>query len=523
MKTSLTNNANRDWRIANNFRFSNLTEEQFLNACKQYLYSQKHDDNFRMLTSTEQEDYLLKNNVLGFRFLGDKELIEILKNNENIKLVEIFSIISAVSSRSSCASNINLNLSILLNGKDNILLVGVEMMLNQIPTLCSKDKNITLWTINNTIKEILDFDFENNANINVELIDIYEEANNKQTKYDSIICVPAFGLKRHFKRGMCYGNDSSTIAAELLFKHNLSENGTLMVTMPNKVNFSQMETHFRQAFAGNLTEVIELPTGTFSMTSIKTYLYKFNKKYSDNIYISDSIDMLGEKINLQDITNPDTTWDFEKPFKNEDADISFVLNNNHKKLSEVSNILRGKPLSKLAKETNEKEDFTYVDMRVLKDDDIDFLETKKYILDKNLSSDFLQDGDLLIPNKGSSAKVVMYKHSDKNCIASANLIVIRADKNIINPEYLLMYLRSSVGQKLIKGLQRGAALPFISHEDLKGLAVIVPALVKQNELIDNFQGKMKKYKKQLEDAMQCISNLETEINDIICGRKEKFN
>ena len=145
-------------------------------------------------------------------------------------------------------------------------------------------------------------------------------------------------------------------------------------------------------------------------------------------------------------------------------------------------------------------------MRAIKEDGIDFSEAKKYRLDKDLSSEYLQDGDLLIPNKGNTSKVVL----------------IRPDNKQISSEYLLTYLRSAVGQKLIKGLLRGTAMPFINHEDLKGIAVIVPALTKQKELIKNYTSKMEKYKKQLEQIKNDIMQLEQDVNDIICGTKQDF-
>lgn len=522
MRTIGADNRTKELRIKENFRISGLTEEQYINACKQYFYAKRSDDNFEKLSSSSQETYLVENNVLGYRFLGDRGLVEILKNFENLTLTEIYSIIISLFPRSNFACNVNINLSTLLNDKDDILIVNAETFLNQIKTICSSDKKITMWTIDTFIQELLTFDYGNNKNVKIRAVDIYNSQFEEQEKYKNIICIPYFGLKRRFERGKYYGNDSSTIATELLFKNNLADDGTLSIIMPSKVNFSQMEVHFRQAYGKNLVEVINLPAGTFSNTNIKTYLYKFSKEDSDNLSISSSIDTLGEKFNLSEVTNIDLTWDFEKPFKEEDEDILNVLNKDHKKLSEISTILRGKPLSKYAQETNKNEDFVYLDMRAIKEDGIDFSEAKKYILDKDLSFEYLQDGDLLIPNKGNTSKVVLYKNSDKNCIASANLLVIRPDNKQISSEYLLTYLRSAIGQKLIKGLLRGTAMPFINHEDLKGIAVIVPALTKQKELIKNYTSKMEKYKKQLEQIRNDIANLEQDVNDIICGTKQDF-
>ena len=521
MKITKADNQTKELRIKENFRISGLMEEQYINACKLYLFAKRNDKHFKELSTHDQETYLIENNVLGYRFLGDRGLVEILKNFEDLTLTEIYSIIVSLSPRSNFACNVNINFPILLNGKDDILIVNAEMFLNQIPALCSSGKKITIWTINTFIKELLSFDFENN-NIKIKTVDVYNEQLEEQQKYQHIICIPPFGLKRRFENGKYYGNDSSTIAAEVLFKNNLADYGILSIIMPSKVNFSQMEAHFRQAYGKNLIEVIDLPTETFSNTSIKTYLYKFSKEQSDTLFISSSIDTLGEKFNLSDVTNIDSTWNFEKPFKEEDEDILNILNNDHKKLSEISTILRGKPLSKYVKETSKNEDFVYIDMRAIKEDGIDFSEAKKYMIDKDLSSEFLQDGDLLIPNKGNTSKVVLYKNDGKNCIASANLLIIRPNKNLISSEYLLIYLRSTIGQKLIKGLQRGTTIPFINHEDLKGIAVIVLSLSKQKELIKNYKSKMEKYKKQLEQIKSDITKLDKDLNDIICGKNQDF-
>ena len=516
MKNINGDNGTKELRIKVNFTESGLTKEQYLNSCKQYLFAKRSDSNFATMSTDEQEDYLTKSNLLGYRFLGDKGLVENLNDFQEFTLAEIYSVLSDYSIK------IKLDFSNLLRDKDDILLVGGEMLLDQIPAISSGDKKVTIWVIDTLVKELLEIDFADNKNISIKAVDIYKEDGADKTKYKNIVCICPFGLKRRFERGKYYGNDSSTIAAELLIENNLADGGILTTIMPSKVNFSQMEAHFRQNYARNLIEVISLPIGTFSNTGIKTYLYKFSKELSDNLLISDSIDTIGEKYNISDVTNIDSTWDFEKPFKDVDEDVQYVLNKEHKKLSDISDILRGKPLSKYAKETNTDEDFIYLDMRSIKEDGMDFSEAKKYTMEKDLSSEYLQDGDLLIPNKGNTSKVVLYKNTGKNCIASANLLIIRPDNNFINSEYLLVYLRSTIGQKLIKGLQRGAAMPFINHEDLKGLAVIVPNLPKQDNFIKSYKSKMEKYKQQLEEVQQNITQLEQDVNDIICGKKQEL-
>ena len=135
MRTIGADNRTKELRIKENFKISGLTEEQYINACKQYLYAKKNDHNFEKLSSSSQETYLVENNVLGYRFLGDRGLVEILKNFNELTLTEIYSIIVSLSPRSNSVCNVNINFSTLLNDKDNILIVNAETFLNQIPSM----------------------------------------------------------------------------------------------------------------------------------------------------------------------------------------------------------------------------------------------------------------------------------------------------------------------------------------------------------------------------------------------------
>ena len=46
--------------IANNFRASGLKEEQFLNACKQFIFASRTEDAFNSFSYMEKEQYLLQ-------------------------------------------------------------------------------------------------------------------------------------------------------------------------------------------------------------------------------------------------------------------------------------------------------------------------------------------------------------------------------------------------------------------------------------------------------------------------------
>ena len=90
IKNQKTNSKAIEGRIIENFRNSGLTQDQYLNSCKQILFVKRNNKNFAKLILEEKEEYLTKNNILGYRFLGDKHLIEIFDEIEQISLTDIY-------------------------------------------------------------------------------------------------------------------------------------------------------------------------------------------------------------------------------------------------------------------------------------------------------------------------------------------------------------------------------------------------------------------------------------------------
>lgn len=520
MKNNISTTQNKEIAIVNCFRMSGLKEEQFLTACKQYAFALRTDLNFKSLSTMEKENYLRSKNLFGVPFLGNINLIEVLNELDNISLVQIYSYIVYFCEK----SEFKIDIKSFLRNKNNILIATTEQFFSLFLELYDLEQNITLWVSRPLLAELLKFDLDKKSNIKIKQLDMYSFENEEiqPEKFDFILNIPVMGARRKYEKGRFYGNDTATVAAEILFENNLTKNGTLYTIMPHKINFAESEVHFRQKYQNHLHKIHFIEAGTFSYTSIKTYAYEFKHSMAECIEISGIEEGKARLLNIEEILTPDLRWDFEKPFREEDIEIASILKQNHNFLSDVADIVRGKPLPKYAKEAEEDFDFSYIDMKSLRDDFIDYSSAKKYILDKDFSNEFLQKDDILIQAKGNSSKIAIYNGENKNCVASANLIVIRPKKNIILTEYLYHYLKSDLGQKLIKEKDRGTTLQFINHDDLKSIPIIIPTIEKQNIALDKYKKSMKMYVEQISEIQTKITNTNIALCKMFSGQTDSF-
>jgi type I restriction enzyme M protein len=127
------------------------------------------------------------------------------------------------------------------------------------------------------------------------------------------------------------------------------------------------------------------------------------------------------------------------------------------------------------------------------------------LLDKVILNNFAKHNDIVVIAKGSTGKVGIVPSNvpapgKDGWILGQSAIILRVISDEIDPNSLLVYLRSEIGQSLLKSITSGSTIPFIKLSDLKELRIIVPD-VKANEKIS------KKLKKE-EDISQQIKELQ---------------
>lgn len=97
-----------------------------------------------------------------------------------------------------------------------------------------------------------------------------------------------------------------------------------------------------------------------------------------------------------------------------------------------------------------------------------------------LSRYSLRDKDILVSVVGTLGNAAIVTQKDLPAIFSCKSTVLRVFD--INPEYLVVYLNSLYGKKLLLRRERGAIQKGLNLEDLKELDVFIPSVTFQNQI-----------------------------------------
>lgn len=86
---------------------------------------------------------------------------------------------------------------------------------------------------------------------------------------------------------------------------------------------------------------------------------------------------------------------------------------------------------------------------------------------------FLRPGDIVLVTKGNAGKVGIVREPPPpgpgGWICGQSAVVIRCTDTQVTPEWVALFLRSELGQALLKSVLKGAVIPVISLQDLKNL------------------------------------------------------
>ncbi len=100
-------------------------------------------------------------------------------------------------------------------------------------------------------------------------------------------------------------------------------------------------------------------------------------------------------------------------------------------------------------------------------------------LDKKEHELFVHPNDILISIKGTTGKVAIAPTNIPppgagGWLANQSCLILRADPEEVDPIILFMYLKSDIGQILLKQIVSGAKTPLIQLKPLKNLTVLIP-------------------------------------------------
>ena len=145
------------------------------------------------------------------------------------------------------------------------------------------------------------------------------------------------------------------------------------------------------------------------------------------------------------------------------------------------------------------------------------VDTKVCSLELGKFIHLLQDYDVLLSSKSTKIKTAIAEiKNNEKIIPSGSIIVVRCDKNKINPVYLKTFLDSTNGKKLLESIQTGTTIISINPSALNEMNISCLPIEKQNLICNAFLTKMdllkieKRKIKKLEEELCNIFDSNTE-------------
>lgn len=359
------------------------------------------------------------------------------------------------------------------------------------------------------------------AKYNVTFIEPnYLDSEFTSDRFDVIFCFPIMGGRDLIRNKEYISREPAFAAAQNLLYH-LSIDGKLIIVLPAKVSFAGGGIEaFRHYLTSNykIVEIDSLPNKTFDDLAINTYLLTIANGITEDVVIkkyeynksTDTLSLTADSLVFMDEFESDAGWNIESSFIQDDEDLISFKNSNIKKnlLGDVAKVFRGKAISKKADNGPVSviniSDISETGINYSSLDTIDGSESK---LDRYL----LEDGDVLITSRGTVIKTAVFKSQEKQCIASANINIVRTNKKVLLGAYLKLFLDSPAGNKMLKMLQRGETIVNINYQDILTLDVPTPSLEEQSSIIREYESGLELYKKTISAAEEAWLSIQDNI------------
>lgn len=377
---------------------------------------------------------------------------------------------------------------------------------------------------------VLENVFEEYENVKVVQTNIYKYEFINQ-RFDVILASPFFGGRTLVEDRTFICREYDMVALENLSYH-LNSGGEMAIILPGRITFATGKiADLRNFVQSNYTinEIAELPEGILEYTGIKTYLLDIeNTRPGDDDVIIRRYSA-GERsskraaiteLNIKDDTfvmlselEQQGDWNIDRIFAQQDEEYLCYQNSSVRKefLGNVAQVFRGKSVTKKDKNGT----IGVVNISNIGEYDIDYENLDTF--DENerkVANYILQEGDVLLPGRGTSIRTSVFHTQSFPCIAHSNVIVIRPNKKKISSVYLKLFLDSPLGNKLISSTQQGGTMMNISYKDLASFEIPIPPIVEQEKVAEEYIKELKMY-------MDTVSGAEKRWKDVL-GKLQHF-
>lgn len=392
-----------------------------------------------------------------------------------------------------------------------------------------KKCKFTLTSTNALYARIIERMFDGYKNVTVVNANVYSYGFLNE-KFDLILSVPAFGgrdLAEDASNFMCREYDM--VALENLLLH-IAPGGRLVIIMPARITFAGGRVNDLRRFVTQmykLEEIAELPDGIFQNTGIKTFLLVIGDGRTEDVIVR-RYEAAGRKTKRGPVETLELTedtfvmaeeleeigdWNIDKLLAQQDEEFMRYQASDMRKiqLGEVAEIFRGKSVAK--KDTNGS--IGVVNISNIGQYEIDYSSLDKLDEEERKVQNYiLQEGDVVLPARGTAIRTAVFHEQSYPCIASSNVVVIRPKANMLNSMYLKIFIDSPIGNNMISSLQQGMTVMNISYKDLKLLEVPFPVYEEQEKVATE-------YEKAYQNYIETISEAEKQWNDTL-SRLQNF-
>ena len=294
--------------------------------------------------------------------------------------------------------------------------------------------------------------------------------------------------------------------------YKLEDNGMCIIVLPygeffSGNSFSKTRTHFIKTI--NITDIILVPGGIFTHTSIKTcvMIYEKNKKGTENINFvkinqeCDSIEKI-TTISINDIKKePNISW-YHSDYLNDNLIFELSKNINNFEWIEFGKVFtleKGKLQSSKIEEVDD--DNTYEGV---------FINLSKSKTFKKINNTILDGENIFISNTSPLGLIQYY---NGKCNYSDLLCHIKLNdnyKNKINIKYIYYFLKS-IQEHIEETYQKGACNLSLDQKNFNRMKIQIPSINQQNKCIE-----------KINEMEEIINRWENDIDNILNNDSNKF-
>jgi type I restriction enzyme M protein len=380
-------------------------------------------------------------------------------------------------------------------------------------------------------------------------------------KFDYVVMTPPFSLskwgqskiKDEMLGRFTYGLPSDTNADMAFISHaiaSLNDNGKAAVVVPHGVLFrGGADAKIRQELlrADLIEAVIGLPPNLFSNAGIPVVVLLFNKNKSTerkgkvlfldaskeynaqrgqnfledeqlNKIVATYANMSEQKqysylASIEEIADAD--WILTIPRYVSVSEVATEFGTVHvdlprfenagvvlKRLDEVSETFRGYNIPSISKVTDPNGKYHVIQLVDVQDGQLITEQLQTVTINgggSKLKKYLVQEGDIIISNRGSSTKMAFVPPFEGKLLLTQNFHAIRPNPEV-DTLYLKAYLESPVAQAYIQPMQQGTVVKVLGLKELNNLMVPLQPLEVQQKIGEGIQSAEASYRQALIEA-----------------------